>query len=139
MIEVVCGIIQNSGKVLIAQRSETMKLPLKWEFPGGKVSEGEDMKDALRREILEELNLEIEIHDALSPVEYHYPDFSIKLFPFLCRSDSRKVELAEHKQVVWERVENLEEYDWAAADVPVVREVLNIRQRTNDEGHISLF
>lgn len=127
MIDVVCAIIRNDDKILIAQRSETMKLPLKWEFPGGKVKENEDKKSALRREIKEELNLEIDVLQELPAVTHHYPDFSIRLFPFLCRSDSREVKLAEHKQVVWERVENLKEYDWAAADVPVVREILDVR------------
>lgn len=121
MLKVVCGIIQNSGKVLIAQRSETMKLPLKWEFPGGKVKEGENKTSALQREIKEELNLDIDILEAMSPVVHHYPDFSIRLFPFLCTSNSRDVKLAEHQQVVWERVENLKNYDWAEADLPVVR------------------
>lgn len=126
MIDVVCAIIQNQNEILIAQRSEHMKLPLKWEFPGGKVNKKEDKKSALQREIKEELNLDIEVLQELSTVTYHYPDFSIRLFPFMCSSDSRKVELAEHKQVVWERVENLEEYDWAKADVPVVEGLMKI-------------
>lgn len=134
MLKVVCGIIQNSGKVLIAQRSETMKLPLKWEFPGGKVKENEDKISALRREIKEELNLDIKVLQELQAVTHHYPDFSICLYPFLCTSNSRDVKLTEHQQVVWERLENLEEYDWAAADWPVVREVLDIKFWTKDKG-----
>lgn len=127
MIDVVCAIIKNQNKILIAQRSEHMKLPLKWEFPGGKTEPGEDMKAALKREIREELFLEIEVGRKLKTVIHHYPDFSIRLHPFLCSSDSREVNLSEHKQVVWERVENLEEYDWAEADVPVVEEILDLR------------
>lgn len=120
MIDVVCAIIEHEGKILVAQRSETMKLPLKWEFPGGKVEEGEDERAALKREIKEELNLDILVNRSLQEVEYHYPEFSVRLYPFLCTAENREVKLAEHKQVVWERIENLRNYDWAAADVPVV-------------------
>lgn len=127
MIDVVCAVIQNGNKILIAQRSETMKLPLKWEFPGGKIKTHEDKKSALQREIREELNLDIEVLEELPAVIHQYPDFAIRLFPFLCSSETKVVKLTEHKQVVWERMENLEEYDWAEADLPVVGEILDKR------------
>lgn len=57
IIQVTCGIILKDGKVLVAQRSEAMSLPLKWEFPGGKIVRGESEEDCLKRELLEELNI----------------------------------------------------------------------------------
>ena len=124
MIHVVCAIINNDEKILIAQRSERMALPLKWEFPGGKVEEGEDKKTALQREIKEELAMEIEVGDALDPVIYHYEDFSITLYPYLCASASKEFIKLEHQEIRWERIENLKKYDWAAADVPVVKKLI---------------
>ena len=129
MLHVVCAIIQNQNRILIAQRSAAMALPLKWEFPGGKVKPGEDMPSALKREIYEELHMAIEVGEALTPVEYHYEAFSIGLYPFLCISDSRAFIRREHKDIRWEKLERLNHYDWAAADVPVVEELLMLVNR----------
>lgn len=124
MLNVVCAIIQYDNKILIAQRSEQMALPLKWEFPGGKVKEGENKQAALKREIKEELAMDIEVGEALEPVEYHYENFSIALYPFLCTCSSGDFVKKEHREIHWERLENLMDYDWAAADVPVVEELI---------------
>lgn len=68
-----------------------MRMPLKWEFPGGKIELGESKADCLRREIQEELGIAIGIGRALTPVEHHYPDFSICLYPFVCTLESGTV------------------------------------------------
>lgn len=124
MLHVVCAIIYNDDKVLIAQRSEKMALPLKWEFPGGKIEKGEDRKTALQREIKEELAMEIEVGQTLEPVIYHYEKFSITLYPYICDSSSKEFIKREHREIRWEKIENLKNYDWAAADVPVVKELI---------------
>ena len=124
MIKVVCAIIHNKDKILIAQRSEKMSLPLKWEFPGGKIEKGEDKKSALKREIEEELKMKIQIGESLTPVVYHYPKFSITLYPFLCQAESIEYKKTEHKEVRWEFKNNLKKYDCAAADVPIVEEII---------------
>lgn len=124
MLEVVCALIENDNKILICQRSEVMSLPLKWEFPGGKIKDGEAKVAALKREIKEELNLNIEVHVPLEKVTHHYPDFSICLYPFLCTSKTRDTVLTEHKQVAWESIDKLNEYDWAEADVEVMEKVM---------------
>lgn len=126
MIHVVCAVILNEGKILIAQRSKKMSLALKWEFPGGKVENGEDKNKALKREINEELNMEISIIKELTAVVHRYPDFELCLYPFLCLSNSRRHKAIEHVQILWENVENLKNYEWAAADVPVVDEVISL-------------
>ena len=123
MIQVVCAIIQFQDKILITQRSAQMKLPLKWEFPGGKINDGEDHKSALQREILEELNMQIEVGKQLTSVQHHYPDFSIELIPYLCATRSNSYRLEEHAQADWVQFEELKNYDFAEADLPIVDEL----------------
>lgn len=123
MLYVTCAIIQKENKILICQRSKEMKLPLKWEFPGGKIEEGESKKECLRREIKEELALDIEVLDPLKMVVYHYPDFSISLYPFLCNIISGELNVAEHAQVKWVHLSELDNYDWAEADIPILEEL----------------
>lgn len=71
MLQVTCAIIQHADKILICQRSASMKLALKWEFPGGKIETGESKEECLHREVKEELNIDIIVHSALTMVEYH--------------------------------------------------------------------
>lgn len=125
MLHVTCAIIVNNNKVLICQRSATMKLPLKWEFPGGKIEPGESKEDCLRREIREELGINIAVGEPLTPVEHHYSTFSICLYPFVCVLESMDLQVTEHAQVIWEEAATLLSYDWAEADIPIVNEYLS--------------
>jgi len=109
-----------------------MKLPLKWEFPGGKIEEGESKKECLTREVKEELGLNIEVLDPLEMVEYHYPEFSISLYPFLCKIKSGELSVSEHAQVKWVALDNLENYDWAEADIPILTELKEMRSTTKE-------
>lgn len=124
MLDVVCAIIISEDRVLICQRSEKMKLPLKWEFPGGKIESNESETDGLKREIFEELKIEIEVHQKLSEVEHHYADFSIQLTPYICNIKKGNPLPMEHKQIKWVAFKELKTYDWAAADLPIVDELL---------------
>jgi 8-oxo-dGTP diphosphatase len=126
MIDVTCGIITFDNKILVVQRSETMKLPLKWEFPGGKIEEGETEEECILREIKEELNIEIELISRLSPSIYDYPEFSIRLIPFTAILKSGDIKLSEHKQYLFLNKDDLKKIDWAEADLPVLEEYLNI-------------
>lgn len=126
MLQVTCAIIILEDSILICQRSAEMTLPFKWEFPGGKINAGESKEECLHREILEELGIKIQITKALSMVEHHYPDFSLCLYPFICKYTSGQLHLTEHAQAIWVNSENLMDYDWAAADIPVVRELLSL-------------
>ena len=126
MLHVTCAIIEHENKILICQRSERMKLPLKWEFPGGKVETGESKEDCLKREIREELGLEIEIESALTAVEHHYPEFSLRLYPFLCKWTGGSLAIAEHAQAIWVDKNELQDYDWAEADVPIMNELMQL-------------
>lgn len=124
MLEVTCAIIEYEGKVLVCQRSASMKVPLKWEFPGGKLEEGEDQENGLKREIKEELGLQIEIQYPLSPIDHYYESTNFRLFPFVCKLIGGKMSILEHEQAIWLSPWQLRGLDWVEADKPVVEEFL---------------
>ena len=123
MLIVTCAIMIRERKILICQRSSTMSLPLKWEFPGGKVEPGEDEETTIVREISEELHLDIEVVKQLDPVEHDYPDFRIRLVPFIAHVVGGELLLEEHADARWVAMEDLGRYDWAPADVPIVEQL----------------
>ncbi|WP_286856462.1 MULTISPECIES: (deoxy)nucleoside triphosphate pyrophosphohydrolase [Sphingobacterium] len=124
MLQVTCAIIEHANKILICQRSASMKLPLKWEFPGGKIETGESKEDCLRREIKEELNIDITIRKTLMMVEHQYADISLQLYPFVCSLQSGEVKALEHAQEIWVAIDQLLSYDWAEADLSIVNEYI---------------
>ena len=123
MLIVTCAIIIHEGKLLICQRSGTMDLPLKWEFPGGKVEPEEDEALTIVREINEELHLDIEVIRRLQPVEYDYPSFRIRLVPFMAKVVGGELRLEEHADAKWVAADELDRYDWAPADMPIVKQL----------------
>lgn len=132
MVPVACAIIENRGKVLSVQRSESMSLPLKWEFPGGKINDGESPEECLKRELFEELGIEVAVTQSLPLVTYHYPAFTVTLYPFICKIVAGEIILREHVAVAWLQPCELHTLDWAEADRPVIemyREALRARAR----------
>ena len=125
-IDVTCAIITLDDKILAVQRSENMLLPLKWEFPGGKIEKGESEEDCIKREINKELNIEIELISRLTPSNFNYPNFSIELIPFLANYLGGDIRLAEHKQYLFVEKEKLIVLDWAEADIPILNEFLRL-------------
>lgn len=123
-LQVSCAIIEQTGLVLVAQRSETMSMPLKWEFPGGKLDLHENAADCLVREIKEELGVDINILSAQPPADWQYSTFAITLYPFVCNLGLGKISLAEHKTISWVKPVDLLDLDWAEADIPVVQNYL---------------
>tara|TARA_R110002072_G_scaffold125251_1_gene261037 strand:- start:225 stop:611 length:387 start_codon:yes stop_codon:yes gene_type:complete len=126
LISVACAIIQFDDKVLAVQRSDTMKLPLKWEFAGGKIEAGETEIECIKREILEELNIQIEIKEKLTSVIHEYSDFKIELIPFTAKYLSGELILKEHSDLVIVNKEELINLDWADADRPILKEYLEL-------------
>ena len=124
MLNVTCAIIKFGDKILVTQRSEKMKLPLKWEFPGGKLEDNESEIDCIKREVLEEINIEIDIIKKLSESIYDYGTFEIKLIPFLANFISGDIKLTEHKEYKLLKLSELRNLDWAEADKPIVEEIL---------------
>jgi 8-oxo-dGTP diphosphatase len=121
-IFVACGIIEKDGLVLAAQRSKSMDLPLKWEFPGGKIEHGESPEECLIREVMEELGIGIRVLEALSPVTHHYPTFTVTLRPFICSIIGGEIVALEHAALAWMQPEKLHLLDWADADWPIIGE-----------------
>ena len=123
-IHVTCAIIERDGLVLAAQRSAAMSLPLKWEFPGGKIDPGESTEDCLRRELVEEMGICVCVGKHLPPCMHHYQTFAVTLYPFVCSIESGEIVLHEHAAITWLPAESLHTLDWAEADLPVIESYL---------------
>ncbi|MGZ3766192.1 MAG: (deoxy)nucleoside triphosphate pyrophosphohydrolase [Mucilaginibacter sp.] len=126
MIEVTCALIlDDQNHLFAAQRSSKMKLPLKWELPGGKIESNESPEECLIREIKEELDIEIKIVKSLPSNTHAYPSVVIHLIPFICKHISRDVLLKEHVSFKWLNTNELLDLDWAEADIPILYQYLN--------------
>lgn len=123
-INVICGLIESDGLVLITQRSERMSQPLLWEFPGGKQEQGESETACLEREVQEELCIKIKLHKRLTPVRFTYPDKTIELVPYICSIAEGSIKLREHAKYEWVKPQQLAHYNWCPADIPIVQEYL---------------
>lgn len=124
MMKVCCAIIEDNGKVLAAQRSEKMNPPLKWEFPGGKLMDGERPEDCIKREMMEEFSVDIDVVCRLEEQFYKHGDKKIELIPFVCKIKNGDLNCNEHKDMVWDNPESLSTLDWTDADVSVYEEYL---------------
>jgi len=131
-IHVSCAIIERDGRVLAAQRSRSMSMPLKWEFPGGKIREGERPESCLKRELVEEMGVRVSVGAALPTTTHRYPSFTITLYPFVCSICSGEITLHEHAACAWLPPEELASLDWAEADHPVLESY--IEHRRGDRG-----
>ena len=126
MINVACAIVLFQDKVLVTQRSELMKLPLKWEFPGGKIESNESEIECVKREIKEEIDIEIDVLKRISNSIYDYGAFKVNLIPFVANYISGKIRLTEHKDFKLLKKSELMALDWADADIPIVEEFLKL-------------
>jgi len=125
VVPVTCALIFSDGKVLCAKRSEVMILPGLWEFPGGKIEEGESAEACLIREIKEELAISISLIGSLQANEHSYSgEKMIRLIPFICIWKRGKISLLEHQEVKWVAKEELKTLEWAPADIPIVDDLL---------------
>ncbi len=136
-VRVVGAAIIKEGMILVAQRKYNEKAykSLKWEFPGGKIEPGETKKDAIRREITEELRCSIEVDSCLPEIEYEYPDFIIRMTVCLCHlSELSEPKCVEHNCIRWVTPEEMGSLDWAAADAccyPLIAERVKPWDRSN--------
>lgn len=120
MIEVSCAIIVCDDQMLAVQRGLKSSHPLKWEFPGGKIQDGETAEECIIREIEEELTIEISIVAQLDAVEFDYGTKEINLIPFVCRIKNGQIALTEHVAKCWINPDNWQSLDWAAADYELI-------------------
>jgi 8-oxo-dGTP diphosphatase len=125
-IHVVGAVIVENGKILCAQRGLSKSLPLKWEFPGGKIEEGESPQAALQREIDEEMHCKIEIREEIEHTVYEYDFGVVHLRTFYCKLVEGEPTLTEHVSIKWLEPTELESLDWAPADIPAIKKLSKV-------------
>ena len=121
-IEVVAAIIHRGGAYFATQRGYG-EFEGMWEFPGGKIEEGETAEFALKREIQEELGIDITIDNFLCTIEYDYPLFHLTMHCYLCGIKFGEIELREHKSARWLTTETLDSVKWLPADKEVIEKI----------------
>lgn len=119
-INVVGAVFIRDSKVLAAKRGPDKALPGLWEFPGGKIEPGESATEALRRELAEELNVEVEIKQFLTTTDYEYAFGIVSLSTYCVELTSGDPVLTEHVEIRWLSKAELFDVDWAPADIPAV-------------------
>ena len=119
VVKVVAAIIAEKGRIFATQRGYG-EFKDGWEFPGGKIEEGETPQQALVREIQEELDTEVDVGNLLGTVEYDYPTFHLSMQCFLCRIKSGRLNLKEHEAARWLAEDELDSVDWLPADIEVL-------------------
>ena len=138
MIDVCCALIFCGGRLLAVQRGKHSDHPDQWELPGGKIESGETAVACIRREIMEELELAIQPHGFLFPVQHDYGIKQIQLFPFVAEIKSNELNLQEHKNSRWLSPGGLYQPQWQEADLELLRlnekSILNCFRENNDNG-----
>ncbi|WP_414055295.1 (deoxy)nucleoside triphosphate pyrophosphohydrolase [Macrococcus equi] len=123
-IKVVGAVIQKDGKILCAQRNENTSLPLLWEFPGGKIEENELPEDALKRELIEEMQCEIEVGEKVVTTVHEYDFAIIELTTFYAVMKNDHIVLEEHADIKWLSPIELNTIEWAPADIEAVEKIM---------------
>ncbi len=126
-IRVVAAIIKDSNKdgepIIFATQRGYGEFKDGWEFPGGKIEEGETPQEALQREIMEELGTEIKVGELIDTIEYDYPTFHLSMDCFWAEVVSGEIVLKEHEAAKWLTKEELDSVDWLPADIALIEEV----------------
>lgn len=125
-ITTVAGVILNEeNKILCTLRDQGKYeyVSFKWEFPGGKTEEGETKIQTLKRELMEELEIEVDVKDFFYQVEHDYPDFHLSMAVYLCKLTSKEMKMNVHKGLKWLDKKDIMSLDWAQADVPVAQAI----------------
>jgi 8-oxo-dGTP diphosphatase len=124
MKRVVAGLIERQGQLLVCQRTRHQTMPLKWEFPGGKIEEREQPRDALRRELEEELGILATIGDEVARIQHEYPNGGmVELRFFLVREFQGEIENRIFRDMQWALPADLPKYDFLEADLTLVRDL----------------
>ena len=121
-IEVVAAVIYKDGAYFATQRGYG-EFEGMWEFPGGKIELGESRESALKREIQEELGIDITVNKFLCITDYDYSSFHLTMHCYLCSIESGEIELREHKSARWLTVDMLDSVEWLPADLEVVEKL----------------
>jgi 8-oxo-dGTP diphosphatase len=124
MKRVVAALIVKQGQILVCQRTRHQTMPLKWEFPGGKIEEGEQPRSALRRELEEELGILATVGDEVRRIQHEYPNGGmVELRFFIVREYQREIENRIFRDIRWAEPKDLPAYDFLEADLTLVKEL----------------
>lgn len=123
MKQVAAAIMVDGSRVFIAKRSSTDALPGKWEFPGGKVEERESPQECLKREMKEEFDIEVAVGDYLGSSFFEYKGVKMELLGYLTKWSAGEIRLKVHDDAKWVDLNELGEYDFASADIPLVEKL----------------
>ena len=124
MKRVVAALIMQDGKLLVCQRTRHQTMPLKWEFPGGKIEEGEQPRDALRRELDEELGIVATIGDELARIQHEYPNGGmVELRFYVVREFKGEIENRIFRDIQWVEPADLPKFDFLEADLTLVKDL----------------
>lgn len=124
-IEVVAAIIKKEDKIFITRRASGDFADM-WEFPGGKIERLESREEALIREIKEELELDIDVLEFLTTIDYDYSNFHLTMHCFICEISGGKLNLNAHNDSKWITLDELDEPEWVPADILVVEAIKNM-------------
>lgn len=120
-VRVVGAVIYNEqNEILCTLRSPEMSLPNLWEFPGGKIEEGENPEESLVREIQEELECTIEVYEKIEEVHHEYPNVNVNLLTYKAKIIEGEPKAKEHAELKWVPIQELHTLEWASADIPTV-------------------
>jgi 8-oxo-dGTP diphosphatase len=124
MKQVVAALILKNGKVLVCQRTRHQSMPLKWEFPGGKIEDGEQPRDALRRELEEELGIDARVGEEVARIRHDYKNGgSVELRFYVVNEFTGELENRIFKDVRWAKRSELPKYDFLEADRELVKDL----------------
>jgi 8-oxo-dGTP diphosphatase len=124
MKRVVAALIEKDGKLLVCQRTRHQTMPLKWEFPGGKIEQGEQPRDALRRELEEELGIIATVGDEVARIRHEYPNGGmVELRFFIVREHLGEIENRIFRDIRWAVPSDLPKYDFLEADLTLVKDL----------------
>ena len=121
MIDVVAAVIKKNNKYLITQRNKNKHFAFYWEFPGGKVDKGESFEIALKREILEELSINIKIIEKIASEKFKDDKINVVVHYFLCEKFNEDIKLLEHEDMKWVIKKNLQNYKLAPGDAKIIK------------------
>lgn len=124
-VKVVAAVINCENKIFATQRGYG-EFKDGWEFPGGKIEAGETPQEALKREIMEELSVEIEVGEIIDTIEYDYPTFHLSMQCFICEIVSGNLVLKEHKAAKWLGKDELGIIEWLPADLALISKIKQI-------------
>jgi 8-oxo-dGTP diphosphatase len=123
MRQVTAAIIEKNGSILLARRAPSSKLAGMWEFPGGKIEEGESPEECLVRELREELGIETSVHELLAESVYHYEHGCFQILAYRSQIHAGEIELRDHDQVAFVPVLDLLSYALLPADIPIAEAI----------------